>query len=261
MKKTILRVLSLLLIMTFIPSEQLTAQIAGSNTGQTSNGSFPYLGLSGLTQEQIPSMRGNEFEWSMVMGVLYQFDDIRFGKIDTEGTALLFEESQNNASIYTKDAKLLLNDVNYNVEKDQFFTSVDKDSVFVFDFDYINKVNVSNRTFRKYTDYDKYTTRIYEVLYEGKNFSLLKKHGVQYITSSPNPMVNRPRNKIRKKHDFYIRTADKKMIPIRMSKGSVLRALGKENNAKLKEIIKSNDLKLRKEKDVISLMRSFEAVD
>ena len=48
------------------------------------------------------------------------------------------------------------------------------------------------------------------------------------------------------------------MTAVRMSKPSILKAMGKENQTKLKKIIAENKLKLRKEKDVIRLFQIFE---
>lgn len=224
------------------------------------NGNLPIVdNLNGLTNSEFSSLTGNEFEWSKVMGILYQFDDIRFGKIATDGSVLLFDKMQKNSSIYLDSIKLVLNEVNYNIQKDQFFTTLDKDSVFVFDFDYIKKVKIANRTFKRYNNSEKFTNEIYEVLFEGKRLSLLKKYRVQFVKSSPNPMVNRPRNQIKRKKEFYIRRADGKMIPVRMSKSSVLKTLGLQNNEELKQMIKGEKLKLKKEKDVVKLLQFLEA--
>jgi hypothetical protein len=232
-------------------SQQVTSPVFPNAVAQCQN-------LNCASNEEFQTLRGNEFEWSKVMGVLYQFDDIRFGKIATDGSQLLFDEMQDNTSIYLDSVKLILNDVNYHIKKDQFFTKSDHDSVFVFDFNYVKKIEIANSTFNKYANYNQYNTGVYEVLVESKNLSLLKKYKVQLISASPNPMVNRPRNKIQKKKEYYLRTSEGKMTAVRMSKPSILKAMGKENQAKLKKIIAENKLKLRKEKDVIRLFQIFE---
>lgn len=224
------------------------------------NGNLPALdNLNGLSNERFATLTGNEFEWSKIMGVLYQFDDIRFGKIAIDGSVLLFDEMQKNTNIYLDSIRLVLDEVNYNIQKDEFFTTLDKDSVFVFDFDYINKVKISNRIFKRYTNSENYSNGIYEVLFEGKQVSLLKKYRVQFVKSSPNPMVNRPRNKIQHKKEFYIRRANGRMIPVRIGKSSILKTLGLKNDEKLKKIIKSEKLKLKREKDVVKLLQYLEA--
>ena len=214
--------------------------------------------INGASNGEFRTLTGNEFEWSKIMGVLYQFDDIRFGKIALDGSNLLFEELQDNAKIYLDSNVLNFNNVNYNIQRDQFFTSYEKDSVFVFDFNLIKKIRVSGRTFIRKFNAVRGTEETYEVLFQGKGISLLKTYDARFIQASPNPMVNRSRNKIKISKTYYLKI-NGKMIPIKMSKSSILKSMGEHNYGMLKKIASENKLKLRKEGDVIALFQIFES--
>ncbi len=213
--------------------------------------------INGATNGEFRTLTGNEFEWSKIMGVLYQFDDIRFGKLALDGSNLLFDELQDNAKIYLDSIVLNFNQVNYNIQRDQFFTSYEKDSVFVFDFNLVKKVRVSGRTFKRQFNAVRGMEETYEVLFQGKGISLLKNYDARFIQASPNPMVNRTRNKIKISKIYYLEI-NGKMIPIKLSKSSILKSLGKQNDAGLKKIISEERLKLRREEDVVRLLQYLE---
>jgi len=213
--------------------------------------------INGATNGEFRTLTGNEFEWSKIMGVLYQFDDIRFGRIALDGSNLLFKEPQDNAKIYLDSIVLNFNKVNYNIQRDQFFTSYEKDSVFVFDFNLVRKIRVSGRTFKRQFNAVRGMEETYEVLFQGKRINLLKNYDARLIQASPNPMVNRSRNKIKINKTYYLEK-DGKMIPVRLSKSPILHSLGKQNDKAFQKIISNERLKLRKEKDVIKLLQLIE---
>lgn len=226
----------------------------------TSGGEPPKENLNGLTNERFETLVGNEFEWSKIMGVLYQFDDIRFGDRKIEGSILLFDKPQKNARIFLDSLVFRLDSINYNIKKDEFYAPLQNDSIFVFDFEYVKKIQVAGREFKSYRDPHSYTKKIFEVLVEDKKASFYKKHTVRFVEASPNPMVNRTKNKLKKNHSYYLSLEQNDLFPIHKSKSSLFRYLKKDKHPQLKAFISKNRLKLRKEEDIIKLLNYYNSL-
>ncbi len=52
--------------------------------------------LNGSLVSEQNTMVGNPNEWSKIMGVFYQFDDIRFDSRGLDGSVFLFDNSRNS---------------------------------------------------------------------------------------------------------------------------------------------------------------------
>ena len=88
--------------------------------------------LNGSLVSEQNTMVGNPNEWSKIMGVFYQFDDIRFDSRGLDGSVFLFDNPETPGLVYLKDKVLKIDNINYNIENDQFFTKIKNDSVFLY---------------------------------------------------------------------------------------------------------------------------------
>ena len=124
-----------------------------------------------------------------------------------------------------------------------------ENSIFTFNFNNIDKFVVNNKVYKNFYYND--DNRVYEMIYEADEFSIMKGHTIQIIEGSANPMVNRKYDKYAQKHSYFI-MKDDKIKPFKLKKKRILRLVdGNEERAnKIQEYVKSNRLSYSKEYDV-----------
>ena len=105
--------------------------------------------LNGSKVSEQNTMIGNPNEWSKIMGVFYQFDDIRFDDRHLEGSIFLFDNEDHPGRVYIDNKVYKMENINYNIENDQFFTKIENDSVFIYTFETIDKISIKNREFKE----------------------------------------------------------------------------------------------------------------
>ena len=108
---------------------------------------------------------------------------------------------------------------NLNIERNTFESKVSGDSIFTFNFNNINKFVINNKAFKNF--YYKNQNRVFEIVFESKEFSILKGYRVELIEGSVNPMVNRKNDKYVQKFSFYLRQGDN-IKPFKVKKKNVL---------------------------------------
>ena len=173
------------------------------------------------------------------------------------GSAYLFDEWNNDGEIQTLTGeRFLVRNINLNISRNAFEAKVnDNDSIFSFNFNNIKQIIINGKYYKNY--FYNEDNRVYELVYSGKNFSILKGFTVKLVTGSGNPMVNRSNDKYVKKESYFIRSTDKKTIEsFKMNKRSLNKLF--ENNLKdvsrILAFIGSGNLSYKDEKDVIRML-------
>ena len=173
------------------------------------------------------------------------------------GSAYLFDEWNNDGEIQTLTGeRFLVRNINLNISRNAFEAKInDNDSIFSFNFNNIKQIIINGKYYKNYF-YDE-DNRVYELVYSGKTFSILKGFTVKLVTGSGNPMVNRSNDKYVKKESYFIRSTDKKTIEsFKMNKRSLNKLF--ENNLKdvsrILAFIGSGNLSYKDEKDVIRML-------
>jgi hypothetical protein len=215
------------------------------------SGGIDPVGINGLNDYS--TLRGNPNDWSKIMGISYQFDDIRLETRALDGSILLYDNIETPGLVYVKDRVYKMENINYNIKNDQFFTKIENDSVFLFTFDNIDKISIKNRDFEEIYNSSENKKSVFEILHKGNKISLLKKHTVRFIPGSDNPMVNRPRSEYKKKSSYFIKQRDK-MTKVKLKKSKILNLLDKNSRKKASNYIKDKKLSISKEKDLIKLI-------
>jgi len=176
------------------------------------------------------------------------------GKI--EGSALLFEDWENEGAVILGDKSYRLNNLNYDINQDEFLSKISEDSTFVFDFSNIDKVVVNDKLFKQYYNPSQQKNKIYEVIYENSDYSLLKGYFIVVIEGSPDPMLHRPNAKIRKKSEYFILKND--MIePFKWNKKSIAGLVEGDKKGDLEKYVKKNKLSYNDESDVNLILKFF----
>ena len=184
MKKTQITFLLFLFSSSVIFSQSSTATSVSDNNANTLN-----------------SIAGGNGDRTNRVGVVMRF--INPPKI-VDGSIYLFESWKNYpVTVISKDNKsYTLNNVNFNLRTNRLVTKLSKDSVFVFDMTKIDNINIQNKTFKKIPT--QIGERIFEVIYESEDMSVLNFHSVKLVEGSVNPMIGRKTDKLMHRETFYV---------------------------------------------------------
>ena len=173
------------------------------------------------------------------------------------GSAYLFDEWNNDGEIQTLTGeRFLVRNINLNISRNAFEAKInDNDSIFSFNFNNIKQIIINGKNYKNY--FYNEDNRVYELVYTGKTFSILKGFTVKLVTGSGNPMVNRSNDKYVKKESYFIRTTDTKVIEsFKMNRRSLNKLF--ENSFKdvgrILAFIESGNLSYKDEKDVIRML-------
>ena len=173
------------------------------------------------------------------------------------GSAYLFDEWNNDGEIQTLTGeRFLVRNINLNISRNAFEAKInDNDSIFSFNFNNIKQIIINGKNYKNY--FYNEDNRVYELVYTGKTFSILKGFAVKLVTGSGNPMVNRSNDKYVKKESYFIRSTDTKIIEsFKMNKRSLNKLF--ENSFKdlgrILAFIDSGNLSYKDEKDVIRML-------
>lgn len=213
----------------------------------------PFANSNGT--QSYDALTGNSGEWSKIMGVFYNFDDINLGKKGIEGSVFLYDNWKNTGTIYLGKRTFKVSNINYHISRSSFMTKIENDSIFIFDFDLVDKVKVNNKSFKRIYNAKEGKHVVYEFVHEGKDFSLLKNYSVSVVQGSPNPMVNRPKSKIKKKSSFYL-LKNNVISDFKLKKSSIVGLMQDDKVSALKDYADKYNLSFKKEADVKKLLQA-----
>ena len=173
------------------------------------------------------------------------------------GSAYLFDEWNNDGEIQTLTGeRFLVRNINLNISRNAFEAKInDNDSIFSFTFNNIKQIIINGKSYKNY--YYNEDNRVYELIYSGNNFTLLKGFNVKLVTGSGNPMVNRSNDKYVKKESYFMRSNSEKTIEnFKMNKRSLNRLFEKSavDLNRILGFIDSGKLSYKDEKDVIRML-------
>lgn len=171
-----------------------------------------------------------------------------------EGNVHLFDGWNNTAVIHTTDnQQFLLKNINLNLKRNTFESKIDDNQIFTFNFNNIDRFVVNNKVYKNFYWND--DSKVYEMVYEGNDFQLLKGYNVTLVEGSANPMLGRKNDRYVKKPHFYLRQ-DGKIKTFKLKKKRVLK-LTNGDEAKADMIIdyaKRNKLSFKKAYDVKKIL-------
>jgi len=183
-----------------------------------------------------------------------------YDKVHVEGSQYLFKEWKNNGVIIVGSKKYVLPNVNFNIDKQTFMSKIENDSVYIYNINNDDKILINGRRFQSiYNDIER-KNKVYEVVYSGKNFSVLKEYYVAVVEASSNPMLNRPNRKIKQKNKFLVYTASKEFVDLKLQKKSILVFMEKNNIEVVKEFVDERKLSYKKEDDVIRIFKYHDSL-
>ncbi len=176
--------------------------------------------------------------------------------IPIEGSVYLFDTWRNNGVFLTnKDKQLLIRNLNFNIDLGTFESQIAKDTIFTFTFDNIKRVFVNSREFKAIFKPSTGLYTVYEVIYEGEDFAILKKYRITIKKGAENnPMVNRKTKFITM--DEYFLEQGEQLSKFRLKKKTVLKLSG-DRASEMQAYAKENKLSFKNELDVNRMLTYF----
>ncbi len=241
-------ILLILAIILVIPAEAQDNPLTGSPTN-----------TRGLNAADEATLLAQTFDISKIEGVFYDFDDIRFGRVPTDGSFLLFESWNNRAYLYVGEEKLAVSNINFHVDEEKFISQMENDSTFVYDFKGINRIVVNDRPFISLYSSKEGKNKVYEVVAESDELSLVKNYYSDVMTGSANPMINRARNKIKLKSNYFI-MINGGLLPFNKKKTGFRSVIPSEKAEMLERFVKSNKLSYRNDDDLKRIVQYLSTI-
>lgn len=207
---------------------------------------LPITEINGVELGGYNQLTGNPNEWSKVIGVLYEFDDIRFAKVQTDGTFLLYDDWNQNGTIKVGNRKYIVPNANFHVGRDELMSKTENDSIFLFDLYSLDEFSLGNKRFKHIQDNRDGAFKVFEIVYDSQNVSLLKRHTAEMIEADPNPMLNRLRNKIVKKESYYIQK-NGALSDFSLKKSSYVDLIEKNQKKEFMSLVRDRNLSFNNE--------------
>ncbi|MCB0373563.1 MAG: hypothetical protein KDD31_11175 [Muricauda sp.] len=215
--------------------------------------------LVGATTSDYASFTGSQYDQSVLngsFGSLTNVQNLKYGDMLTRGDNLLYDNWENYGSLYVGDKVYRLSNVNFDVKLGQFMTQIQSDSLFIYNKYNIDSISVNQRMFKKFYDPAGNEKIVFaEVVYDANGVRILKNHYVKEVEGSPNPMINRPTNKLVKRSKYYTANDDT-LVPMSLSKRNVLKQITDPKLAEsAKNFAKENRLSFNSDEDVITILK------
>jgi len=170
------------------------------------------------------------------------------------GTNYLFDDWKNKCVIVTNDNnKYVIRNVNLNIKRNTFEARIDGDSLFIFNFNNIDRFEIDKKSYKNYYWDD--DNRVYQVIFESSEFTIIKGFKITEVVGSANPMLNRSRDKLIRKEFIFLKTKDG-IVPFRLAKSKILKLFSDDEakRQKLQDYVRTNNLSYKKENDVQQML-------
>ena len=206
--------------------------------------------LSVMTNQVIYAQEVDSNQLIGGMNNLWQYHTFKTATEDVKGNPFLFEEWNTKGVVYSDGKIYNVDKLNYNIYKEEIGALKEKESVFVYDSQYIDSVKINNVRLHKLDG------KFYEALQTGSKASLFKKYDTRIVDGMVNNMDGtKQKDRLVIMDDYYVRTQGKLEI-FKPSKGSLEDIFGSEAQ-EMKKIIKAEKLSYKKEKDLINIFEFY----
>ena len=174
-------------------------------------------------------------------------------KFDREGSVYLFDRWDNTARVYPKTGGFFTtSNMNFNIQR-SMFESKKNDSIKGWNFASIEKISLSGKTFKSYYFEPLKRQVIFEVIFEGEDFSILKKYDIYIQPGNPNPMIGRMRDKVIQRSDYFVDTPTE-LKEIRFNKRNILDLFSKEKRELAEDYARKYEMSFRDEEDLQKIL-------
>lgn len=213
---------------------------------------FALLGVVHATsaQQEMSYDSTTDIHLFSVVGQLYDYhsntQNNSHGTVRIKGSPFLFQKWQ-RSSVPTDRGNGVQFLLNYNIMEDYVVVSMGSVERIVFPESFI----IKDRTFFRLKN------QYFEVLYSGKKIKLLRRYSARLDKVERNGYNNLKYDfEYVKSEDLFLQDLDGTLVPIKLHERNLLSKLPNPKAARL--IIKSHELNLRTEADVVMLLAKLE---
>lgn len=176
-------------------------------------------------------------------------------KAKVKGDIYLFRNWDNLASVITgQGKKYKFKRINYDTKQDRFVIKTSPDSLFVFSAQSIKQVKLNNKIFKRYFKDDLYS--YLELIAFGKGKEVLKKSFKIIKKGIKDPFTNTNKSDEYVLKTKYFLNSESGLRAWKLRKKDFLKFFGEDSN-KIKEIIATHKLSLKKDSDLIKIFEYY----
>ena len=174
-----------------------------------------------------------------------------------KGSLYLYDKWKNIGVIEFNDGqKALTKNINYNIDTNMFESIFAKDSTHNYNLETIREITLNNKRYKQFKF--KKEKKVFEIIFEDPNFSLLKSYSIHVYKASKNPMVNITHDTYKQREHYFIKKGNS-IEAISLNKKHVLKILNSKGIAEsdAKKLAKEKNLSFKNEFDVQMLFKHY----
>jgi len=158
----------------------------------------------------------------------------------------------------TTNRKYSISNINLNLYSNSFDSEMSSDSLYVFDNKWLKSVEINNTMYKVYFDLVESDYKIYQVIYENDNFSLIRLDKIISKEIRDPLNINPPKISFGKGINYYIKNGSD-MTKISLKKKSILQLFKDKKNIVM-AFAKKYKLSYNKEKDLKKLFKYYDSL-
>ncbi len=181
---------------------------------------------------------------------------IRNPRKPIDGTVYLFDTWSNSSIVVSADdKKIRLNNINFNAQRNTFQSKVNSDSIFTFNFRNLEKVIIKNKTFKNVYSPILKRYRVYEIVAETEEFTILKDYTIDIKEGNPNPQRGSLNDKYVVRDNYFVSKGET-FEKFQRKKSKVLKLMG-DKASKVGAYAKANKLSYKKDTDFTKIIEYY----
>ncbi len=169
---------------------------------------------------------------------------------DVTGTPYLLDNwSSTGNIIIDSKTKITVRNFNLNTRLNRFVSKKTKDSLYVFDFSQIKRVDLNNKKYKRFKNLHNDNIGYYQIIAIGKDITLLKREKKYFKEGKLNPLTQTiGRSSYVLKSRYYIES-NNEITNFKIKKKTILK-LFKEKSDVMKKYISKNRFSYKSDKDL-----------
>lgn len=205
-------------------------------------------------------------------GEIYYFDQVRSTLLlDSYGNKLsgsmngayLFDTWSNKGRVFQNNKIYVLDQLNYNIQKDRFEVKFEQDSIFVLSSPEDAVVEIGKRKFKRFIDPETKRSNYFEVVANVRGDALLIGYSIKIEKALINPLTKVPEgpDKLTKKESYYYTDdSESELLKLKLNKKTVLGLIEKEKQPLVQKHIKTYELKYNNISDVVKIFEYYHTI-
>lgn len=175
---------------------------------------------------------------------------------DIKGSPYAFKTWNNRALLKVDARDYKLNNVNFNMYTNTIEAKVGKDSVYIFDLANVDHAYINNKKFKSFYVPNIRQNKIFEQLYESKEFDILKGYEVGIRKPEIDPtMVRKQVAKYFTTRSYYVKRGNN-IKPLSLKKKEILALFGSKSKDVV-SFVKENKLSYKKDQDLKNIFAYY----